>query len=114
MYVRRDSDQRIQQVSREPTSDCSEFVAADSPELLAFMTDGLPSQGIDHFQTSDLAFVRVVEDLIQVLMDKGVISFVELPEAAQDKVLERQRLRHRVAQGLDLVSDEDEDDDEVI
>ncbi|WP_275289381.1 tryptophan synthase subunit beta like protein [Halomonas elongata] len=114
MYVKRDERGHIQQVSREPTAECEEFLAADSRELLTFMMEGEASEETTHFQASDLAFVRVLEDVIQLLMDKGVISFVELPEAAQEKVLERQRLRRRLVEGLDLVSSSDDEDDEII
>jgi BMFP domain-containing protein YqiC len=66
------------------------------------------SPGAVRFKDSDLAFVRVLEDVIELLMDKGVITFMELPEAAQQKVIERQSLR-RWLNGLDLVSREDEE-----
>ncbi|MBB3329214.1 hypothetical protein BDK63_000050 [Halomonas campaniensis] len=108
MYIKRDDDGRIELVSRDATPDCREFLAADSPELLAFLMEGETGKGQAHFQASDLAFVRVLEDVIEVLMDKGVISFTDLPEPAQQKVMERQSLRRRL-NGLRLVSGEDEE-----
>jgi hypothetical protein len=108
MYIKRADDGRIELVSRDATPDCREFLAADSPELLAFLMEGEASQGQAHFQASDLAFVRVLEDVIELLMDKGVISFTELPEAAQQKVMERQTLRRRLS-GLSLVGSDDEE-----
>jgi len=108
MYIKRDSDGRIELVSREKTSACDEYLAADSPELLAFLTEGESNQGRAYFQATDLAFVRVLEDVIELLMDKGVISFTELPEAAQEKVMERQSLRRRLS-GLSLVGSDDEE-----
>ncbi|PXX99243.1 tryptophan synthase subunit beta like protein [Halomonas sp. LBP4] len=108
MYIKRDDDGHIELVSREATPDCKEFLASDSPDLLAFLMEGEARQGEAHFQASDLAFVRVLEDVIELLMDKGVISFTDLPEAAQQKVMERQSLRRRF-QGLDLVSGADDE-----
>ncbi|SEK33024.1 tryptophan synthase subunit beta like protein [Halomonas daqiaonensis] len=107
MYIKRDDDGRIELVSREETPECKEYLAADSPELLTFLMEFESAPGSARFQASDLAFVRVLEDVIELLMDKGVISFTELPEAAQQKVMERQTLRRRL-NGLDLVAGEDE------
>lgn len=71
MYIKRDSDERIELVSREETPACREYLAADSPELLAFLMEGKIGKGAAYFQASDLAFVRVLEDVIELLMDKG-------------------------------------------
>ena len=57
------------------------FLRGDDPEGLAAL------------RASDLEVVRVLEDLIQVLIEKGVIQFTELPEPAQKKLLQRKRLR---------------------
>jgi hypothetical protein len=108
MYINRNDKGHITLVSREVTPDCREFLPADSPELLAFLSEGETNPGQAHFQASDLAFVRVLEDVIELLMDKGVISFTELPEAAQQKVMERQTLRRRLS-GLSLVGGHDEE-----
>lgn len=108
MYIKRDDDGHIELVSREATPDCKELLASDSPELLAFLMDGDVGEGATRFQASDLAFVRVLEDVIEVLMDKGVISFTDLPAPAQEKVMERQSLRRRL-NGLQLVSGNDEE-----
>ncbi|XKE47158.1 tryptophan synthase subunit beta like protein [Halomonas organivorans] len=109
MYVQRDDQNRIRLVSRESTAECREYLAADSPELLSFLTEETLGKSAARFHASDLAFVRVLEDVIALLMDKGVISFTELPEAAQDKVMERQSLRRRL-NGLQLVAGKEDDD----
>lgn len=108
MYIKRDDEGRIELVSREVTPACREYLPADSPELLAFLMEGQVGRSAAHFQASDLAFVRVLEDVIELLMDKGVISFTDLPEPAQEKVMERQTLRHRL-NGLNLVSSRDDE-----
>jgi len=40
------------------------------------------------------------------LIDKGVFLFTELPQSAQQKILERQRLREVVEERLDLLGDD--------
>ncbi|WP_447553460.1 tryptophan synthase subunit beta like protein [Vreelandella sp. EE22] len=92
-YIKRNEAGDITLLSKEATSETVEQVAADDPEVLAFLADqpGASAQ----FLASDLAFVRVVEDLMEVLLDKGVISFTDLPEAAQNKVMQRKSLRSK-------------------
>ncbi|TDO14005.1 tryptophan synthase subunit beta like protein [Halomonas ventosae] len=107
MYIKRDDAGGIALVSRDETLECSEYLPSDSPELIAFLMGSEVSRGQEHFQASDLAFVRVLEDVIELLMDKGVISFTDLPEPARDKVMERQSLRRRL-NGLQLMSGSDE------
>ena len=68
-------------------------------EVLAFLADQPGSSA--HFIASDLAFVRVVEDMLEVLLEKGVLSFTDLPAAAQSKVMERKSLR--VKNNVDLL-----------
>lgn len=92
MYVKRDKEGRIEAVSREPTPDIGEAIDDNDPELSAFLRGGDPD-GLAALRASDLEVVRVLEDLIEVLIEKGVIQFTELPEPAQKKLLQRKRLR---------------------
>lgn len=61
---------------------------------------------IQALQQSDLDMIRVLDDLIELLIDKGVIQFTELPAQAQDKLLKRTQLR-RGRRDLDLLEDEE-------
>ncbi|MBN8411025.1 tryptophan synthase subunit beta like protein [Halomonas denitrificans] len=107
MYVQRDGEGKLVCVSREPTAICDEFMAPDDQELLAFLSDGSPRHEQSQFHASDLAFVRVLEDVLDLLMDKGVISFTDLPEAARRKIMDRQSLRRRY-NDVDLVGGDDD------
>jgi len=42
---------------------------------------------------SDMGIIRLLEDLIDLLIRKHIISFTELPEQAQERIRERKRLR---------------------
>jgi hypothetical protein len=55
---------------------------------------------------ADRDFIRVIEDVVELLIDKGVFMFTELPPQAQAKILKRQRLRDRHRNALDLLDDE--------
>ncbi|MBO31590.1 MAG: hypothetical protein CMM74_01245 [Rhodospirillaceae bacterium] len=60
-FVRRNAEGQIEAV----------FHNADSGAIIA----------ADERLQADLALTRVTEDLIEILIDKGVISFTDLPKA---------------------------------
>ncbi|EPC03468.1 hypothetical protein L861_18185 [Litchfieldella anticariensis FP35 = DSM 16096] len=112
MYVKRDEQDRIELVSGGMTPDCREGIAPDSPELLAFLKQDQNRQ-LQELRSTDLEFVRVLEDVIELLMDKGVISFTDLPDAAREKLMARQSLRRRV-NSVDLLDENDDEDNGLI
>ena len=59
-------------------------------------------------ETSDLELIRVLEDLIELLCDKHIISFTELPETAQQKLGMRKQVRKNMGSFTSLIG-EDED-----
>lgn len=100
VFVARDKQGSVTSVALVLDAVHTEAVPADSPELAAF---GQLLQGeTAKFLASDLALVRVLEDLIEVLIEKDVLRFTDLPEAAQHKLMERKSLR-----GLNLLEDSD-------
>ncbi len=98
IYAYRNADGHISSISLQEDDKHTEVVQGDDEELIAFMQDR--PQRPDDLYESDMAFVRVIEDLIEVLVDKDLINFTDLPEAAQSKVLKRRGLR-----GLNLLGD---------
>jgi hypothetical protein len=107
MYIRRSEDGVISAVSQAATQDFSEFIADDSSELNAFLHALKPAQ-VTSLEQSDQAMARVLEDVINLLVDQGTIRFTDLPEAAQSKLLSRRELRGQ-RQGMDLLDDGDDD-----
>jgi hypothetical protein len=59
---------------------------------------------------TDTSLVRVLEDLIDVLITRGVIQFTDLPEAAQAKLLERRETRASLDNRLRLLPTDPSDD----
>lgn len=100
-YIKRDNDNNIVAVS-EQAMPGFEAVAPGDEELAQFLTTLNPQSALDQ---TDLGFIRVVEDVIELLIAKQVILFTELPKEAQEKMLLRQRLREGGDQALDLLSD---------
>lgn len=52
---------------------------------------------------SDTAIARVLEDLVDVLITRGVIQFTDLPVAAQDKLMSRRQTRASLKNSLNLL-----------
>ena len=93
-YVGRDSAGRVVALAETPSDGMSESLPASHPDLLDFLfRDTGGDRGSSRFLASDLAFIRVVEDLVAVLVEKRIIAFTDLPPAAQDKLLDRRSLR---------------------
>lgn len=104
MYVRRDENGAIIKISKIQDSECLESVDNGDKALGEFLA-GLGRQ--EEMTRSDLDFVRVLEDVIHLLMDKGVIRFTDLPDAARDKLITRQNLRSRI-NDIGLMGEEDD------
>lgn len=93
MYVTRDSEGKISGLSVSPTEH-SEAADPNDPELRAFLSSANPElTAADQLQGLDASSVRVIEDLIDVLIDRGTILFTDLPLQAQKRLLERKLLR---------------------
>ena len=58
---------------------------------------------------SDAGLARVTEDLIDILITRGVIQFTDFPPAAQAKLLERRQTRATLSNRLRLLDDGDAD-----
>ncbi len=57
---------------------------------------------------TDIGLVRVLEDLIEVLITRGVLQFTDLPPVAQAKLLERRQSRASLSHRLQLMSPDSE------
>lgn len=59
-------------------------------------------------ERSDAELARVTEDLIYLLVNKGLILFTELPPVVQTKLLEREKMRERLGRSnVSILSDDD-------
>ena len=105
IYVRRDEAGHIVAVSKEPLQGDWEALADDAPELPLFAE--ILANGNNGLAATDLGLARVVEDLVELLIEKGAIRFTDFPEAAQNKLLKRRSMRESL-HSLNLL-DEGED-----
>jgi hypothetical protein len=93
-YVRRDAQGRIESLHRHPQPSATEFVEPGDPQLQALF--GAQAEP-ETFEALDAAFVRVAEDLVELLLAKNLVTITDLPVEAQTKFLARRKLRDRLA-----------------
>lgn len=96
-YVNRDENGKIIALVSQSGQDETEKLSASDPEVLAFLqeseSDSPPREFLD---SSDLELVRVLEDVINLLVEKNIINFTELPDEVQHKLLNRQYAREKL------------------
>lgn len=105
MYIKRNAAGELIALSKISDGDFAEVIADDAPELLAFIQQQKTAGQLALEQT-DQTMARVMEDVVNLLVEQGVIRFTDLPDAAQHKLLNRRELRGK-RQGIDLLDDGD-------
>lgn len=109
-YVIRDEDGQVVAVAEVPLDDDAEELSPDHPEVMALVTRTCDVETVDDdraFVSSDLSFIRVLEDLIEVLIRRGVVALSDLPGPAQEKLMQRRALRGWLAGVVGVVDGED-------
>ena len=96
-YVRRNKEGRVTHLLDSPSDDNNEWLELEHNDVVAFLQQSANAKALKNtLHTSDAEMARVLEDVIDILMEKQVFVFTELPEAVQDKLNRRKKLRHDV------------------
>lgn len=106
IFVERDQDGNIVSLRREanrPGMECKQAVDREIVEFLGGIDE--TDAKIKLLALTDTAAARILEDLLELLIDKELIMFTELPEEAQQKILARKRLRQRISREPFIVDD---------
>ncbi|MDP6571953.1 MAG: hypothetical protein QGI06_00445 [Rhodospirillales bacterium] len=110
-FVKRDADGKIAAVTLQATEEGPEEVPPNDPELGVFLQNTLiDAVAQRHWVESDLGLARVMEDLVDLLIEKNVFRFYDLPEAAQQKLIQRRGLRREFAYVETLFGDGDDNE----
>lgn len=80
MFITRDTNGDITGLSSSP-ADGAVTASIDDPEVQAFL------------RNLDIDLVRVLEDVVDLLVARGIFRFTDLPESAQQKLLFRKTMR---------------------
>jgi len=106
-YVSRDAAGLITGIFLRPQSNVTEFLPNDHADILRFFGGVVPqvltNDALIDLTQSDIDFIRVIEDLIDVLIDKNVITFTDLPSKVREKIVNRLDARGRLAGTNDIV-----------
>lgn len=109
-FIQRSPDGGIASVSVEQDPSHQEWLDVDAAELQGFLLqlkgEDLP-EALGSLIETDQGLIRVLEDLVDTLIAQDLIHFTDLPEAAQNKLLQRRSLRSSV-NALKLLRDDDQ------
>ncbi len=97
-FIKRDEQGAVAAVFHQPVEEGLEEMGVEHPDLALFLQKTLLDYTVNrHWIESDLSMVRVVEDLVDMLIDRKVFLFMDLPEPVQRKFLQRRGLRAEFA-----------------
>ena len=104
-YVQRDALGALIRVEAAAFTESTETLPADHHEIQAWYANEVVETSLAQLKQSDLEMIRVLDDLIQVLTRKGVISVTDLPPAAQAKLMDRNHAREALGGLSQLIDD---------
>jgi hypothetical protein len=104
LFAERDGLGAIASLHRQPPAGPHEALDASHPQVRGFVGleeqplvgDALTPAASPDFGQMDADFVRVLEDIIDLLIVKNLITITELPPEAQVKLLARRQVRGRL------------------
>ncbi|MFO7964966.1 MAG: hypothetical protein R6U50_13670 [Desulfobacterales bacterium] len=106
LYVERDRDGKIISLHKQPKPGVDEQKTVMDDEVLAFIENTTNSDAyMQLLSLSDSGAVRIIEDLIDLLVRKNIIHFMELPKVAREKIIERRHIREKLSTQNIVVDD---------
>ena len=97
-YIERSADGKIIGLRTVAGPNLTETKSLTDDEILDFLQDNLGNKSLKSLLAhSDAGLIRLVEDLIDLLTKKNIILFTELPEKAQEKIIERAQIREEIS-----------------
>ncbi len=94
-YVSRNASGQINALHRSAGPGAGEYLQPTDPEVQRFLGVDEPPRRGSEFAPLDEDFVRVLEDLLDTLISRGVINITDLPAPAQAKLFARKSFRER-------------------
>lgn len=96
LYVIRDRQGQISSLNKaQPQSGIYETLPANHPDILNFIA-AKPELLKNKLSSSDADFIRVLDDLIEILIDKDIVMLTDFHERAQEKIHARLNLRGKL------------------
>jgi hypothetical protein len=105
-YVERDEKGEIVAVRRDANMPGMESKQSVDDEIFEFLgREEMNDSLIRILASTDVGVMRILEDLINLLVNKNIIMSTELPEDAQIKLRQRQQMRQRISKETFIVDD---------
>lgn len=107
-YVQRNQSGQITSLSEKKINEEDIFLPSGHPEVRIFLQgnevgdDQISNIEMD-LMLADMKMIRVTEDLIDLLIEKGIIMFSELPTSAQEKILSKKTAREKFHRTCDIL-----------
>jgi len=90
VYVKRDEHGLLLWVEYQPFEGMTDNLAVESEELKVWLNVREEVRArLASLNSSELELVRVLEDVVNVLVERGVIEYTDLPDAARQKLDQR-------------------------
>lgn len=108
-YISRDENGKIDALLDKAQDPKLEFLPINHPEVLLFISQsGFSDPAKIALSASDHEAVRVIEDLINVLVEKQIILHTDLPKVARQKLQFRNQLRENPESLDNLIVDDND------
>ena len=110
-FVKRDAKGRISSLHREQDSQDLQYLPPNHPDVSGFLSanpERIP-EGRGELLKSDLEMIRVYEDLTDILISKRVVVLTDFPQAAQEKLMRRKRLRSSLSPITEILASTDDE-----
>lgn len=106
-YIQRDQDGQIIALFNAVQPNAREELPPSNDEVLAFLLVNQSEEETKaYLSRTDTEMVRIVEDLIDLLIQKNIILLTDLPQVAQNKLIARKHLREKFQSEDPLLIDE--------
>ena len=107
-YITRNKKGEIVELHNLPDNGEGNWIEPGNPEVLDFIKRiETTEQARLALTSTDHEMVRVVEDLIDMLMERQIFIFTELPEPVQAKLNVRKQLRKNMSSLENLINEDD-------
>lgn len=115
LYAKVNEQGTIVDVSPHQDSHFKVLVSPDDPHVADILAQKLDQESSQELlSSSDQEMMRILEDLIDLLTEKHIMHFTELPMAAQKKLLSRKFVRNFHSGNNEILVGEARDDDALI
>ena len=105
-YVKKDSDGNIIAIERSEHSSNPADEEKSLVELSAFLSEVATVHTLEKlFVDLDKGMIRVVEDLVDILIQKKLIMLTDLPEEVRKKIFARKQVRDKLHELQIIVDD---------